>query len=122
MVEVGAIMTETGERHLPVGDHHTVIGIVSARDVLTILVASARNGFEPVVGPRPALRPDRVSRRLPCRCDTRNPLASYETERTVIPRRCFGSRPWPLWLREPGLCRRDDVVKDGAAPVGPGIR
>ncbi|HEY7814281.1 MAG TPA: CBS domain-containing protein [Nakamurella sp.] len=38
----GAAMVDAEIRHLPVGDGHEVIGIVSARDVLAVLVAAQR--------------------------------------------------------------------------------
>ena len=40
--DAGAVMVDAEIRHLPVGDGHEVIGIVSARDVLAVLVAAQR--------------------------------------------------------------------------------
>lgn len=62
IVDVGAIMTATGVRHLPVGDHRTAIGIVSARDVLTILVASTRDGSKHAKGKAAADAPPKPRR------------------------------------------------------------
>jgi len=42
IVDVGALMIETGIRHIPVSDHRSAIGIVSARDILKILISAAR--------------------------------------------------------------------------------
>ncbi len=38
--DAGALMVDAEIRHLPVGDAHEVLGIVSARDVLAALVAA----------------------------------------------------------------------------------
>ena len=62
IVDVGAIMTATGVRHLPVGDHRTAIGIVSARDILTILVESTRDGSRHAKGTAAADAPPRSGR------------------------------------------------------------
>ena len=40
--DAGAVMVDAEIRHLPVGDGHEAIGIVSARDVLAVLVAAQR--------------------------------------------------------------------------------
>lgn len=40
--DAGAVMVDAEIRHLPVGHGHEVIGIVSARDVLAVLVAAQR--------------------------------------------------------------------------------
>jgi CBS domain-containing protein len=45
----GAVMVDAEIRHLPVGDGHEVIGIVSARDVLAVLVAAQRADLAPAV-------------------------------------------------------------------------
>ncbi len=43
------MMVDAEIRHLPVGDGHEVLGIVSARDVLEVLVAAQR---APLAGAR----------------------------------------------------------------------
>lgn len=43
--QAGSVMVDAEVRHLPVGDGHEVLGIVSARDVLTVLVAAHRDAL-----------------------------------------------------------------------------
>lgn len=45
IADTGAVMTEAEVRHLPVGDGRAVLGIVSARDVLAVLVAAHRQAL-----------------------------------------------------------------------------
>ena len=39
--EVGVLMLEAGVRHVPVGDDRRAVGVVSARDVLAVLLSVA---------------------------------------------------------------------------------
>jgi CBS domain-containing protein len=39
--EVGLLMLEAGVRHVPVGDGRRAVGVVSARDVLAVLLSVA---------------------------------------------------------------------------------
>jgi CBS domain-containing protein len=43
--QAGSVMVDAEVRHLPVGDGHEVLGIVSARDVLTVLVAAHQDAL-----------------------------------------------------------------------------
>ena len=45
IAQAGAVMTDAEIRHLPVGDGREVLGIVSARDVLAVLVAAHREAL-----------------------------------------------------------------------------
>lgn len=45
IAHAGAVMTDAEIRHLPVGDGRVVLGIVSARDVLAVLVAAHREAL-----------------------------------------------------------------------------
>ena len=47
--DTGAVMVDAEIRHLPVGDGHQVLGIVSARDVLAVLVAAQRDALAAAV-------------------------------------------------------------------------
>jgi CBS domain-containing protein len=39
--DAGVLMRDAGIRHLPVGDHREAIGVVSARDVLAVMLANS---------------------------------------------------------------------------------
>lgn len=45
IARAGAVMVDAEIRHLPVGDGQEVLGIVSARDVLQVLVAAHRDAL-----------------------------------------------------------------------------
>jgi len=47
--DAGAVMVDAEIRHLPVGDGREVLGIVSARDVLAVLVAARRDALAAAV-------------------------------------------------------------------------
>jgi CBS domain-containing protein len=42
IAQAGSMMVDAEIRHLPVGDGHEVLGMISARDVLEVLVAAQR--------------------------------------------------------------------------------